>query len=436
MQRGVPQEISEESAVIIESANQEVPAQTKSRPVGGATFSSLRHRNFRFLWMGTFFMSAGQWIQQVTLGWLIYDMTGSAILVGMLNGVRLLPFLVLTPVAGVAADRWNRRRLLLNTQVVLLITAFVMGVLVVTEQSQVWHLFIFTLITGMAWSFNSPVRQALVPSVVPPSDLTNAVALNATVFHFTKMIAPMLGGFLIVWFGSGGNFFIQSATYAGVFASIYMMQTRSHPVAKRSSSVFGDLAEGLKYVRSNRLILGLVLVSLVSRIFAMPYQALMPIFQKDVFRIGAEGLGMLMAAPGIGAVLATLSLTFLANRLHYRGLILIGALFLLGVSLILFSLTDSLLPAMLTLVGVGCFQIFFANLSMVILQMLVPNELRGRVLSLYLLDHGLTPVGALLAGITTSLWGAPFTVAYMGIVVILLALLIAWIVPQIRGAEI
>ena len=168
----------------------------------------------------------------------------------------------------------------------------------------------------------------------------------------------------------------------------------------------------------------------------MPYNTLMPVFQKDVLGVGPEGLGMLMAAPGVGAVLATFLLAALAKQLHHRGLILLGSLILLGVFLFTFSQANSLLLAMLALAGVGCFQMCFMSLAMTMLQMLVPDELRGRVLSIYFLDRGLMPAGALLAGVITSFVGAPTTVAMMGLAVILLAILALWAVPQIRHAEI
>jgi len=189
-------------------------------------------------------------------------------------------------------------------------------------------------------------------------------------------------------------------------------------------------------VTSNPLILSLVLVSLISTIFAMPFNTLMPVFQKDVLGVGPEGLGMLLAAPGLGAVFASFLLASLAKQLHHRGLILLGSLILLGVFLIAFSQTNSLLLALLALAGVGCFQMCFMNLSMTMLQILVPDELRGRVLSIYFLDRGVMPAGALLAGIATSFVGAPTTVSLMGLAVILLALLALWFVPQIRHAEI
>ena len=183
-------------------------------------------------------MSGGQWIQQVTLGWLLYELTGSAVLLGVLNGLRALPFLVASPIAGVAADRMDRKRLILSTQYVLMITTLGMGVLVASGFLQVWHLFAFTFITGIAWSFVDPVRQSLVPNVVPKKDLMNAVALNSAAFNLTKVIGPSLGGLLIVVFGVAGNFFVQGATYVGVLFSIYWMTIPpTPPEARRTSAL-------------------------------------------------------------------------------------------------------------------------------------------------------------------------------------------------------
>ena len=147
------------------------------------TFSSLRHLNFRYLWFGTLFMSGGQWIQQVTLGWLLYDLTGSSVLLGLLNGLRALPFLIASPIAGVAADRMDRKQLILATQYVLIMTTLTMGLLVASGILEVWHLFVFTVVTGVIWAFVDPVHQTLVPALVPREDLMNAVALNSAAFN-------------------------------------------------------------------------------------------------------------------------------------------------------------------------------------------------------------------------------------------------------------
>jgi MFS family permease len=396
------------------------------------TFSSLRHADYRYLWTGTLFMSAGQWIQQVTLGWLLYDLTGSSVLLGMLNGIRALPFLVASPIAGVAADRMDRRRLILTTQYILIITAVSMGLLVASGYLMVWHLFAFTVITGVTWAFVDPVRQSLIPALVPREDLANAVALNSAAFNLTKVIGPSLGGALIVISGAAGNFFVQSAAYVGVLISVYRMTIPPTPPEARRSSALANLKEGLGYVWSNPAVFALMTAALVPRIFAVPYQTLMPVFQKDVLKVGPEGLGILLAAPGLGAMLAGLMLATLANRVRRQGVLMLVSLVALGIFLNLFSWTKSFPLALLSLVAVGGCQVFYMATTNTMLQVIVPDHLRGRVMSIYALDRGLMPVGAFMAGVSAHLVGAPATVGGMGLLVILLALLVAWLAPVVR----
>lgn len=378
-------------------------------------------------------MSAGQWIQQVTLGWLVYDLTGSSVLLGVLNGVRLLPFLVASPVGGVAADRMDRRKLILINEYVLMAGAFAMAMLVVSGFLEVWHLFVFTVLTGVAWAFVDPIRQTLVPTLVPKKELMNAVALNSAAFNLTKVLGPSLGGLLIVAFGAAGNFFVQGVAYVAVLFSVYWMAVPPTPPEARRSTAIANLKEGLVYVWCNPAVFALMATALVPRIFAVPYQTLMPVFQKDVLKVGPEGLGILLAAPGLGAILSGLMLATLANRIKHQGLLLLGSLILDGIMLNLFSRTTSFPLAILALVGVGACQIAYMTTTNTMLQMIVPDALRGRVMSIYALDRGLMPLGALMAGVSAHWIGAPATVSYMGLVVILMAVLVAWRAPIIRG---
>ena len=408
----------------------------KARRIRLRTFASLRHADYRYLWTGTLLMSSGQWIQQVTLGWLLYDLTGNSMLLGALNGLRALPFLITGPLAGVAADRMDRRRLLLNTQWVLIITAVFMGVLVASPYLHVWHIFLFTLISGIAWTITEPVRMSIIPSVVPKNDLANAVALNSGGFNLMKVIGPALGGAMIAWFGAADNFFIQGIAYAGVVVMIYFMHIPPIRAEARRSSAMANLKEGFAYVWSTPAVLALLTLAYVPRVFAVPYQTLMPVFQKDVLQVGPEGLGMLMAAPGVGAVISVLAMASFANRLRRQGLFLIVSIVILGLLLILFSQLTSFSLALITLVVAGAFQMFFLASTATILQLLVPDELRGRVMSLYMLDRGFMPAGALFAGISAHFIGAPMTVTTMGAIVILLTLVVAWRIPAIRQLEI
>ena len=380
-------------------------------------------------------MSTGQWVQQVTLGWLLYDLTGNSMLLGALNGLRALPFLVTGPMAGVAADRMDRRKLLLYTQWVLIVTAILMGALVASPFLHVWHIFLFTLITGVAWTITEPVRMSMIPSVVPKPDLANAIALNSGGFNLMKVIGPALGGAMIAWFGAADNFFVQGIAYTGVLAMIYLMHIPPHRGDAKRATALANLKEGFAYVWSTPAVLALMMLAYVPRVFAVPYQTLMPVFQKDVLHVGPEGLGLLMAAPGIGAVIAVLTLASLGHRIKRQGLLLVGSIVILGFFLIVFSQLTSLPLALITLVIAGAFQMFFLASTATMLQLVVPDELRGRVMSLYMLDRGFMPAGALFAGTAAHFIGAPMTVAIMGAIVILLTLVVAWRIPAIRTLE-
>jgi MFS family permease len=434
---GIIQEatVEEQLTPTLEASVETATVVSVSRPFRFQTFSSLRHLDFRYLCTGTFMMSAGQWIQQVTLGWLVYDLTGNSMLLGALNGVRALPFLVTGPMAGVAADRMNRKRLLLRTQWVLIITALFMGGLVASGFLQVWHIFIFTLVTGVAWTFTEPVRQSMIPSLVPKKELANAIALNSGGFNLMKIVGPAVGGAMIALFGAAGNFFVQTIAYIGVLLMIYWMNVPPTPEEARRSSALANLKEGFGYVWSTPTVLALMVLAYVPRIFAVPYQTLMPVFQKDVLNVGPEGLGMLMAAPGLGAVIAVLILASAANRLRRQGVFLAGSLVILGIFLIIFSQIKSFPLALLSLVAAGIFQMLFLASTNTLLQLIVPDELRGRVMSLYMLDRGFMPAGALFAGVTAHFLGAPTTVATMGTIVIVLTLVVAWRVPALRRLE-
>ncbi|MSQ10033.1 MAG: MFS transporter [Dehalococcoidia bacterium] len=379
------------------------------------TFSSLKHRDYRLLFLGTMFMSAGQWVQQVTLGWLVYDLTNSSVLLGALNGLRALPFLVVGPLAGVVADRTDRRLVLLWVEAVQFIAAFIMGGIVLAGAVEVWHLFVFTAVTGAGWSIIQPVRQALAPAVVPRSDLPNAVALNSVGFNIMKILGPSVGGFLIAVFGAGGNFWVQGLAYAGVFGMVALMRVPSHGAgAVRQGSAFENLKEGAAFVLKTPIIRAIMLVALVPTFLGQPAQALMPVFQKDVLKVGPDGLGLMLAAPGIGAVVCTLALASVANRIERKGQFALLALAVYGVSIMWFALTTTLEVALLSLIVMGGAQIMFHATVMTILQMVTPDALRSRVMSIYMLDAGLSPLGALAAGVSTEFVGAPATFLVLG----------------------
>ncbi len=412
------------------------PVTTRTEPPlparGLNTFSSLAHIGYRYLWIGTLFMSLGQWIQQVTLGYVMYDLTGSSVLLGVLSTVRALPFLLLSPIAGVLVDRLDRQKLLIGIQMLLAVTALTMGVFVGTGLLHPWHLFVFSLITASAWAANQPLRQTLVPKVVPREDVSNAVALNSVAFNITKIVGPALGGFLIAWVGAPGNFFVQGLAYVAVLLSVSQLHIAHIPGDATQGSMWANLTEGLAYVRATPAVLALLIAALVPSVMAMPYQTLMPVFQKDVLNVGPEGLGLLLAAPGIGAVLCTLVLASFAERVRKKGYILLAAMGATGLCLIWFSRTTTLPSALVALVGLGGFQILYNATNMTMLQLIVPDFLMGRVMSIYMINVGLSPAGALFGGITTQLIGAPNTLAVMGSIVVAMAVVMFFRNPEMR----
>jgi predicted MFS family arabinose efflux permease len=248
-----------------------------------------------------------------------------------------------------------------------------------------------------------------------------------------KIAGPALGGALIALFGAGGNFFVQAVAYVGVLMMIYWMHVAPTPPEARRSSAMANLKEGFAYVWSTPAVLALMTLAYVPRVFAVPYQTLMPVFQKDVLKVGPEGLGLLMAAPGVGAVVAVLMMASLGSRMRRQGLFLVASIVILGFFLILFSRITYFPLALISLIAVGIFQMLFLASTNTILQLIVPDELRGRVMSLYMLDRGFMPAGALFAGVAAHVIGAPATVATMGALVIVLAVIVAWKVPAIRA---
>jgi len=365
------------------------------------------------------------------MGWLTYDLTGSAFLLGAVNGFRALPLLVLGPFGGVAADRVDRKRLMLATQAGLFLVSFGFANLVVSGHVRVWHLFVFTMLTGLGWSFNMPVRQSVVPNLVPPEDLMNAVALNSAGFNATRIFGPMVGGILIAQFGAGQNFYIQAAAYLGVALMVLPIRIPAAPRAA-STSVLANLKEGAAFVWRHPTLRTQMSLALVPVVIALPYITLMPVVAEDVLHRGAGGLGLLMAAPGVGAVAGTLLIASLGD-VHYKGRLLFACVFAMGTLLVLFSFSHVLVLSLGLLVLIGAVQMGYMTTNMTLIQLAAPDELRGRVLGVYMLNQGLLPLGSLLAGTIAAAFGVMNAILSMGVAVALLALAFASRARSLHG---
>ena len=408
----------------------EAPAVASRRRL--ATFDSLRYRDYRLLWFGTLFSSSGQWIQQVSLGWLTYAVTGSPFLLGAVNGLRSVPLLVLGPFGGVAADRLDRKRLMLTTQLFLMTVTAIFATVVLTGHAHVWNIALFTLLTGVAWAFNMPVRQSVVPNLVPRDALMNALALNSAGFNVTRIVGPSLAGLMIATIGISGNFYLQATAYLGVATMVWLMHVPAHEHRSASVSVRQNLAEGARYVWHHPTLRSQMLLALVPVVIALPYISLMPVFAKDVLQLGPGGFGVLMAAPGLGAVIGTLTIASLGN-IERKGLLLFGSLLALGLTLVLFALSRSFPLSLALLVLVGGFQMTYMTTNQTLLQLSTPDQFRGRVMGIYMLNQGLLPLGSLIAGALADLWGAPLAVTVMGGAVLALAGLACLRFPTMRA---
>lgn len=399
-----------------------------------ATFRSLRHRNYRLLWIGTLFSSSGQWIQQTSLGWLTYDLTGSAFLLGTVNGFRALPLLFLGPVGGVAADRFDKKRLMLTTQAFMVVISVVFATLIVTGHVRIWHVFAFTLLSGVGWAFNMPVRQSIVPNLVPREDMMNAMALNSAAFNVTRIVGPTIAGLMIAKMGPGENFFVQSAMYIGVSITIAQLALPQMKTAT-NRSMRGGLAEGAKYVWHHPTLRTQMLLALVPVVIALPYVSLLPIVAKENLGKGAGGFGVLMSAPGIGAVASTLLLATLGD-IQRKGALLLAAIFAFGITLVAFAASVSVLRsyplAIVLLVVAGACQMVFMTTNQTVMQLTTPDEFRGRVMGLFMLNQGLLPLGSMFGGTLAQFTNAQTALAVMGLSVTLLAVVFGVFAKSVR----
>ena len=373
------------------------------RPLGN--FSVLRQRNFAWFLTGTTLSNSGQWIQQVTLSWLVYELTGSGAMLGTLNLVRSLATLGLAPLAGVAIDRLSRRRLMLSTNSWLFTISLIFGFVLYYNPTLIWPLFIFSFLGGMAGAVDMPLRQTIVFALVPRSQAPSAVALVQTGWAVMRSIGPAIGGFLILWVGPQGNFFVQAGAYALVALTILKLNFPPDRSNLKPGGARGNLIEGLRYVIGEPTTRAFVLMGWVLPLFIIPtFSALPPIYAKDIFGGGPDILGALLSAVGLGAIgggFVTASL----GRLERRGLIQLASLLLLSFSLIGFALSSQLWMALLYLAGAGFFEMIYLTTNQTLLQLSIPDELRGRVTGIVSLNMGLMPIGALVAGVGADLIG-------------------------------
>jgi predicted MFS family arabinose efflux permease len=388
------------------------------------TFSAMRYPNYRLWFFGQLISLTGSWTQAAAQGYLLYEMTQSAAFLGYLGFANGAPAWLFTLYAGVIADRLPRRTLIVIIQTAFLIIAFLTAGLIFSGAIQPWHILALSALTGIANAFDAPVRQAFVANLVEREDLTNAIALNATMFNSAVVIGPAIGGLVYAVFGPGWCFFINGCTYLAVIGALLLMQLEPSPPRGAPKSVFADVVEGLKYVGSQPLIKLLIAGLAFASLFGFGAISISPAWAVNVLGGDVRTNSLLLSARGVGSVSGALFVAALAYR-PIKGRLWMYAALVPPLALVLFGLARQLPHSLAALILFGQGQMIFLNTTNALVQNQVTNELRGRVMSLYtLVMFGCFPLGSLLAGHLAQWFGEPVAVFSGAAFLMVFALLI------------
>ncbi len=397
-------------------------------------FASLRHRNYRLYWIGSLIANTGDWMDQIAIGWLIWQLTESGSYLGLLAFCRAFPILIFTLFGGAIADRFERRRVMQVTQTFAMLLALLLGLLVFTDVVQVWMVLAIAALRGIMLSVNLPTRQALLSDIVDRENLSNAIALNSATMNLTRILGGSLGGLGITLVGVAGVFFLNGMSFIILIVALAAMTIPPVVAPATRKNMLRSIGEGLSYVRDHQTLRSLTILALVPMVFGMPYMSLMPIFADDVLGIGNEGYGLLVSLTGVGALCGALTVAAL-NDYRKRGRLMLFIMVGFGTMLFLFSRSSIPLLSGALLLGVGACQTGYMAFNTTLLQTHASDEMRGRVMSVFFLNRGLVPLGTVGAGFAAEAIGAQWTVTIMSSVVILLALLTIARVPQVREVE-
>jgi len=383
-------------------------------------FSSLRHTNFRLFWFGQMISLSGTWVQTIAQGWLVLELTNSAFLLGMINAIAALPIMLFSLIGGVVADRFNKKRILLTTQIFSMILAFCLGILVSLKVAHFWNIAIVVAFLGLVNAFDVPTRQSFVVEMVGRDDLNNAIALNSLLFNAARIIGPVIAGFLVGFLGIASCFYVNGISFLAVIVALIFIKGDFKAKDLSDRTMVEGVKDGAKYILLHKNVRSLVIITAITSIFGMANVVLMPIFARDILKVGITGFSFLMASIGIGAILGAVTM---ARFSHYdkKHIFIKSGTIVLALSLILFSLSKNYLFSIVMLLGAGWGIITQSATINTLLQLETPDELRGRVMSFFtLMFLGMTPVGSLQAGVFAHWFGAPLALLFSGSVCLLL----------------
>ncbi len=397
------------------------------------TLRALKYRNYRLFFTGQGISLVGTWMERIALGWLVYQLTNSAFLLGLVSFLSQIPTFFLATVAGVLADRYNKHKIVIATQILAMIQATALAILTLTGTINIWHIMILSVILGLINAFDMPTRQSFVVELIDDKkDLSNAIALNSSMFNAARLIGPTIAGILISLVGEGVCFLINALSYIAVITALLLMKIKPSTLKVKKEKVLTGLKEGIKYAYNFKPIRALlILIGLVS-LAGMPYTVLMPVFAKDILHGNANTLGFLLGAVGVGALAGAI---YLASRKTVLGLgkWIPTAAAIFGLGLMLFSYSRSLILSMVLMLFTGFGMMMQMASSNTLLQTIVDDDKRGRIMSFYVMAFmGTAPLGSIIAGSAASKIGAPLTVFISGIICIAGAAVFAKNLPSLK----
>jgi len=390
-------------------------------PVIGRALAAFHYRDFRILWFGAFTSTVGNWMQQVAQSWLVFELTNSSFYLGLDYFFGQLPILLLTLIGGVVADRYDRRRVLLGSQLVQMATAFTLAALVYVNRVHVAEILLLSFIAGLGQAFGGPAYQALIPSLVQKKDLPNAIALNSIQFNLARVFGPLLAGATLAAWGGAACFGLNGLSFLVVIVALQSMTIR-HTKPAQQTSLVDELKGGLRYVKGEPTIVALTVPGGLTTFLGLPLLTFLPVFAKDIFHGDINRFSHMMSFSGAGAVCGALIVAWL-GRFTHMGRVLLVTQAAFGVLVTAFALTRVVWVSDVLLFFTGAALLMTFSMTASLVQLIVPDNLRGRVMSIYMVAfRGGMPLGSLVAGYAASRTSAPLVLEVNGVLILVVAI--------------
>lgn len=417
---------------------EEITGQPRRVVLGGPlwrqTFSALRHRNFRLFISGQLVSLIGTWLQNTAQGWLVYEITGSKWLLGVVTAVNSAPMLLFSVWGGSAADRHSKRNIVLATQTAMMLFSFIFAFLVWKHLITTWQILLIAGFRGLAMAFDMPARQSFMVEMTNREDLMNAISLNSSIVNGARVIGPSIAGFLIAKVGIALCFFLDGLTFIAVIAGLLMMRLPKFVKPERPESAWAHALEGFSYVWQQGRMRRLLILFTIVGIFGWSYSVLMPAFATDVLKVGAGGYGAMLSANGLGALFGALTVASVGQRANRR-ILVFGGLWVFSAMLLLLAFVTNYYVALVCLAVGGWGMLLFFSTTNTLLQTDSSDEMRGRVMGVWaLIFGGMMPVGGLEAGILSEHLGVRWTIA-IGALACALAALVMWLVVRAKNPK-